>query len=279
VAVRISDITIKNGNRGLFCYSSSVIIIRSIIEQNIGECGICLADNSTVNLQETIIRDNNSTGIGAFRNSSLWLENSQVYSNSFDGIDIAYNSSASINQSVIKDNGETGVLAVGGSSIRMYESEISNNKGSGVGVTEGASVALRGGNKIFENSSIVSWKGGINAAHGSTITLTDSPSSGYNEVYGNNGPGIFLGNSSNLFVQSAKIYGNDGDGIGLQFDSSVQFGGLEKTYLTITDNSGYGLSCESEYWHDSKYSLGPGVIADFSKNSSGFTNCYNYNSP
>ena len=49
--------------------------------------------------------------------------------------------------------------------------------------------------------------------------MTDSPSADFNMVYQNNGPGIHIGNSSSLFVQSAKIFGNSGDGVHMQFDS------------------------------------------------------------
>jgi len=61
------------------------------------------------------------------------------------------------------------------------------------------------------------------------------------EIYLNNGPGVFVSNNSSLFIASGKTYQNKGDGIHLHLNSTAQ---LED--VSITNNSGYGIACNDQ---------------------------------
>jgi hypothetical protein len=63
-----------------------------------------------------------------------------------------------------------------------------------------------------------------------------------------NGPGLFVANSSTLFLKSGTVSGNHGDGIHLRFDSVAQ---LEEG-ASVVLNHGYGINTGDEY-NDSKY--------------------------
>jgi hypothetical protein len=64
-----------------------------------------------------------------------------------------------------------------------------------------------------------------------------------------NGPGLFVANSSSLFLKSGTVSGNHGDGIHLRFDSVAQM----EAGASVILNHGYGVSTgdepgDSKYW-------------------------------
>lgn len=64
-----------------------------------------------------------------------------------------------------------------------------------------------------------------------------------NTVRNNNGPGVFLGNGSCLFLGGGSIYDNNGDGVSLSNGSSGQVESAAK----IGGNDGCGIDCEGQH--------------------------------
>jgi len=237
---KINDITIQGGSLGVYCSFGEVTFSNCRVQNNPGFAGILARHNSSVSLGNTDV-NGNQYGVWVDRSASIAIEDCNIFSNSQNGVSIWYTSSASIKGCDIYSNGGNGIQVGGGSSIKLSLSKVHGNTYSGIDVTQLSTIALRGGNDIYSNADNSGWRAGIGAYHSSNVVATLSDTTDKDEIYLNNGPGIYISNNSSLFMASGKTYQNKGDGIHLHLNSTTQ---LED--VSVTNNSGYGIACNDQ---------------------------------
>ncbi len=260
---KIVNLKLTGGRNGVYCNNCSLDIVGSIISNN-SYIGLNVYSNSTAIVAGSQFTQN-AIGINLSMNSSVIVDNSVVSNNTGNGIWLWYSSTARINGTTISSNGESGVQAGGGSSARLVNNTVYNNALGGVSSTESSTIRLVGDNKIYGNADHSGWRSGVSAHHGSTAQISAEAGRAADHIYGNNGPGIFAGTNSSIFLTAGTIENNENDGIGLFFESTVHI----KNDPKITSNGGYGVGCgvNSYGWFE------PGYNPDLTGNSKGETNC------
>jgi len=236
----LEKITIQGGYIGVYCSWAGAALSECRIQNNIGDAGIVSTNGSIISLGQTDISGNNC-GVMVLYNSVMRIENCNIFSNSLEGVSAWFLGVARIKSCDIYSNGGDGIQVGGGSSVRLSLSKVHGNALSGIGATEGSSARLGGGNDIYSNGDNSGWRAGIGVFHGSNVTATLTDSSEKDDIYLNNGPGLFISNNSSLFLKIGNVYQNKGDGIHLTLNSTAQ---LEE--VSLTDNTGYGIACNQQ---------------------------------
>jgi hypothetical protein len=99
--------------------------------------------------------------------------------------------------------------------------------------------------------------------------MTSSFSSVKDVIAFNKGPGIYVGDKSELLLNAGNVSSNKLDGVRLAHDSTAQF----DVGASITKNTGFGIRC-TDFGSDSKYGGTPGNLTG---NTLGPTFCSKYN--
>ena len=154
-------------------------------------------------------------------------------------------------------------MQVHGDSVAyLLNNEIFSNKYSGVGLTESSSVSFGGGNKIHGNGDNSGWRAGVGVYHSSQAIFIPEVAGNKDDIYGNNGPGVFLSENCGMLMKSAIVRDNHGDGVTINMGSFGQF----ESGAIIEGNDGYGINCTDV----GNKSGQPGSLAG---NGSGETTC------
>jgi parallel beta-helix repeat protein len=278
--IEIKGFLIMNGTFGIISDYSSVICSENRLENN--SHGFVATYNSHAKVYNNTVKFNPSSGIAIVHSSSGVISDNEVSQNTGTGLRVGHSSTASIKDNTINSNGDNGIQVAQGSSISATGNNISYNKYCGIDVTGHSVARLGGGNNIYNNADDSGWRAGIGVYHSSEITISGSDVKDI--ISDNNGPGLFIANTSSLFLQSGEVLNNQGDGIHLRFDSVAQI----EEGASITNNTGCGIGCgdqsgDSKYWNQggnfgSAGSTGiPGTpyVPD-TRNSLGKTNCSSF---
>ena len=254
-SVRIQDLTVKNGYRGVYLKYASCDIKRAIIENN--EIGIAALWNSYVSVEDTQVRTNSLCGIQMRTSSSGYIGQSEVTDNLDIGVQVRNGSSAEIYQSSILRNSGTGLTGERGSSVDIRSSQVSQNGASGmlaringhliiedceildnsldgVEIRDQSSAIIYGNTSISNNANSSGSKAGITIFFNSYARINDAT-----EIYNNKGPGIILSANSSFLAVSGSIHNNQGHGVDVKTESIADFLGT----CPVTYNTGFGINC------------------------------------
>jgi hypothetical protein len=242
--VRIVSLAIREGAYGVQTEFASLTCSKIRLQDN--AYGLAVRFNSYAKIADSNVAGNKTDGVLVLANSSASMTRCQLTRNGGNGLRVMQTSSAILTSSALTDNGGNGVQAAEGSSLTATGNEIVRNKYSGVDVTGHSVGALWGGNHIAENADFSDWRSGVGVHHNSEVTIGFSPNK--DVIENNNGPGLFVANSSSLFLKSGIVSDNHGDGVHLAFDSAAH---LEEGAVVIR-NHGYGIAT-GDLNHDSKY--------------------------
>lgn len=202
------------------------------------------------------------------------------------GIVVALGNLLFVNNCTI--SGNTGGIVVNVASIvRILDSVIENNTGDAVNATANSQVIVGGATEIRNNTghalrlqsstgdigggSLVTGNGSgigtVGLYAGSTLRLA-------NATLANNARGIFAVGGSQVWLDNgAVITANGGNGIALN-DTSVVGKLRSTTAVTITNNTGWGISCSAAPGAAQLASFPPsGNAIDLSGNTNGEHNC------
>jgi len=262
--VGIRGFSIQGGYYGILCEFSFLICEDNIIIEN-NHVGLLAVSGSNVTIKDTIVKSKSGLGIEIYGNSSATINKCKLSLNPWTALWVVNKSYARIEDTLISSNDANGIQVSQGSSAWLIGNKIHSNKLSGLSVTGHSDARLLGGNKIYENADLSGWRAGIGIYHGSQVTINPDFSSDKDRISENNGPGIFVGSNSELFLKSGIVTNNSGDGVRLKFDSCGRF----EEGASITNNDGYGINRGDEEG-DSKYWGEPGEL---SGNTLGSTNC------
>ena len=253
VVGRMTGFSISNGGNGINCNSSSFAIVECEIKNNNGYAGLLVQDNCDVYLDKSEIFSNTGNGISVLRSSSLIANGSSVQGNNKNGLEVWYASTAGINYSEFIDNHGNGIQVGGGSSLRLSHSKILDNNLCGIDSTSISTALLRGGNLIKGNNiDNIDWRGGVGVYQGSEFTVTNDSGAPKDQIIENYQNGIMLSNNSTSLIKDALIADNIGDGIDLNFGSSASFEYL----VDITGNQGWGILCSDAVLRNSSNVFG-----------------------
>jgi hypothetical protein len=239
--VVLSRLKIRNGGGdGVYAETAKLTMSNCDIQDNDGYAGVVATHNTTLFMTNTKVQSNSGVGVAIYRSSSLDADGLTINDNNSNGLEVFYSATARLrSSSEIKGNGEDGILAGGGSSVRLENTKVLDNWLCGIDTTSSSSTVLRGGNVIKNNNlSKTSWRGGVGIYQGSEFSVTN-PGLPRDQIIGNYGNGIALGNSSMSLIAVADITGNMGNGIRLDLSSSGQF----ENQVTIGNNDGWGIFC------------------------------------
>jgi nitrous oxidase accessory protein NosD len=240
----VRNLTIREGSYGIWTEFSCMTCSGIRVKDN--GFGLAVRFNSYARVMGSTFTGNKKNGILVLANSSTYVTDCAVTANGEDGIQLTQTCSGILNNNAIADNGGNGVQVMGGSSLTAIGNQVLRNHYSGFGVTGHSTALLNGGNQITQNGDFSGWRAGVGIHHNSEVTI------GYSDkkdvIADSNGPGLFVANSSSLFLKSGIVSGNHGDGIHLRFDSVAQ---LEEG-ASVVLNHGYGINTGDEY-NDSKY--------------------------
>jgi len=278
----IRGFTIQNGwdslyGGGIYCDSSSPIIIGNIIKQNIAQYflfgtsggGIYCNTSAPIIRYNTVANNRASDGGGISCNSSsspiivgnTIIENTAAgYLTSYGGGISCWYSSAIIDSNIISNNIATAPSDIYGDGIFCYSSQvtisnnlISNNSSEGI-YCEYSPLATINGNSISNHDRYGIYIKGAGSAH-----LTHNIITG-NGIYGS---GIHCCSNSSPIIDSCTISNNVGDGIYCHSNANPTI-----NYCNIFGNGSYGIrnlsaiwiNAESNWWgHSSGPSgFGPG---------------------
>ena len=254
---RFRQLTITGGRHGIYMnsahiYGESVTVSGNVVNGIRGEYG------ASVELSGVAVRSNGRNGVYLTNGSAGSVLNSEFSQNGGDGFNLQRGSSAEVEGSMISNNLGSGIGIYVGSSASVGTSTIEYNHLSGVGASNGSAFNSWGGNLIRYNADSSGWRAGVNILNGSSGVMIDSPG---DQILMNNGPGIFVGNTSSLLFNGSTVSSNAGNGVEMYLNSTTQFDGG-----SVTNNSGYGVFCGIV---SSKYGQ-PGTL---SGNALGPTNC------
>ncbi len=260
----ITDLTVQGGNFGIFCKFAS-LYCRNIKIRDNNASGVLALGNSRLDILDSTAESNMGKGFQIEGGSSAQITRCAASKNTLAGIQVIYNSFAMVEESLVFENKASGIQVADGSALHLKKSEVHTNTYSGLDVTDRSVAQLLGGNKIHHNADSSGWRAGIGIHHLSQVSLSPGGGTVKDEIYLNDGPGIFTANSSCLFLGGGAVYENQGDGVHLRFDSTAQL----ESGADITSNVGYGLNC-GDQGGDSKYWGTPGSV---SGNTVGQINC------
>jgi hypothetical protein len=214
------------------------------------------AANSLIILN-SVVAKLNGTGLSFSANATGGIYNSTLTQNIGDGMVVNLNSHAKLISCTVTGN-SNGVTVYGESSIYLVGTKVSSNKQRGLNITSHAHASLWGGNTISNNgpTPIQSWLGGICIYNGSQVSIVPSSFTSVKDLISyNKGPGIYVGEKSELLVTYGTVTKNQLDGVRLAHDSSAQF----DTGASITYNNGFGIR-GTDAAGDSKYAGTPGSL-------------------
>jgi hypothetical protein len=268
--VYVGGLTISGGASGVNVISTPWFLCENCIIENNGR-GVYGRALSTMTFWGVTCRSNGPNG-------GMWLgrgtmgiieKNCDISGNTGDGAMFAYTSNGRVRNSKFNNNSGNGLFIFTGASADLQGVTIDGNSLSGLNLSENANAHLQGDNKITTNADSSGWRGGICMCHGCQVTVARAATAtAKDEISGNNGPGIFVANTSELFLQQGTVSGNSMDGVRLRYDSCAQF----DTGASIINNTGFGINC-GDLANDSKYSGTPG---DLSGNTLGGTHAVPY---
>lgn len=246
--------------------SGTSLLTYCIIEYSCGD-GI-YSEYSGLEIENSLIRNNNSAGIFIVDGSDLILNNSVVEENKGDGINVIYHSSLNATNTTTKNNLNRGVFISSSCNVSLMDFNSESNEGVGVEIEllhndgsviySGGNVSnnLNGGFRIYNQSDNITLEnlgvfGNYKSGNGGGISLTGDeyfPCGlvGRNlDINYNNadfGGGIYC-NRADLILESIDLEYNEavnsGGGI-YSLESNVEMDTVEFQY-NICSQSGGGM--------------------------------------
>ncbi|HSB79790.1 MAG TPA: right-handed parallel beta-helix repeat-containing protein [Candidatus Methylomirabilis sp.] len=251
------QLTVTGGTHGIYAKAAHILCENITVRDNVTD-GIRGRYRASVELSGVTVRSNGSIGVYLSNGTAGRVQNSTVTQNGNIGIDLHRGSSAEIEGSTVSYNGASGIGAYVGSSVSVGTSTLEYNALSGADASNSSAFNSWGGNVIQHNGDNSGWRGGINIHNGSSGVIINSPG---DQILMNNGPGIFVGENSQILFKLSTVNGNALDGVSLNQSSTGSF-----ESGSITNNGGFGISCGGDA---KKY----GNASNSSGNTLGHTNC------
>jgi hypothetical protein len=224
--VTLKGLTIQNGTHGIWSRMAYVVASNIRVRNNTSHA-IYAKGGSYLSLSDSTVSTNGGHGVRIHSNSTGDFVGCTITSNVYSGMNVAYSSHAYIESCTISKNKKSGVEFFKDASGYFLNNAIFSNKFQGVNVTGSSSAGFGGGNKLYNNADDSGWRAGVGVGEGSNAGFGSELSNNPDEVYSNNGPGIFVYNGGGLLLNGARVHDNDEAGVSIGLGSSGQMEGAE----------------------------------------------------
>ena len=230
VFVRVKNLTLKGGEKGLKVRRNGIALISNSIVENNSGVGICACGTSFMLSESNIIRNNSSSGIYATDNAEVAINNNTISGHSGGhSITITQGAFANIKSNIITgSSGYSAVVISRGSSANIVSNTIQSAY-NGISVQDSSHAILKY-NTLNNNS-----KNGLYVSNNASVILAEGNTFSNNTVFG-----IQMHNGGNLnmwcdeqLTSPTTISGNTG--------GTIQFGhGVSAKLCNLTLSSPTG---------------------------------------
>ena len=194
VFVRVKNLTLKGGVRGLRVRRNGIALIsNSIVESNSGD-GICACGTSFLLSESNTIRNNSGNGIKATDNAEVSIKSNTISGHSGgNSIQITQGAFANIESNTIIGTSGNNAVEINHGSSATIKSNTIQSAYNGISVNESSFAVLRN-NSVKYNS-----KNGLQVDHNASVSLAEGNTFSNNAQ---NGMGAWLGGSINMWCGS-----------------------------------------------------------------------------
>jgi parallel beta-helix repeat protein len=183
---------------GIYFYEKAKGTVTDCTFDNNDFAGIEIADTASVNIMNSIVK-NNFIGINYYCDTGGGTAiNNEVFKNSENGIEIQLGSSPMLVKNYSHDNTLSGIIYFDNSGGFAISNRVENNKSNGIEVGDDSGPTIMyntiKGNKANNSAGLVFWENATGTAIGNTIT--------------NNSWGIYIGENSDPYIGENSVSGN-----------------------------------------------------------------------